>query len=75
MDRPETLQVSFVLRFWLERDNGSSSWRGRVFEMRDEHVESYVRDGAGLQEFISRKLVELGAVEFPYSLPTKPTDH
>ncbi len=74
MDRPESLQVSFVLRFWLEGNDGSASWRGRVFETHEEQVECYVRDGAGLCEFICGKLSELGAVEFPYSLPPNGRD-
>ena len=69
MDRPESLQVSFVLRFWLEASEGAPSWRGRVIEMHDEDVEIYVRDGIGLFEFIARKLAEMGGAEFPFSLP------
>ena len=69
MDLPESLQVSFVLRFWLEANDGPPSWRGRVIEMHEENVEIYVRDGASLIEFISSKLAELGGVEFPFSPP------
>jgi hypothetical protein len=35
-DLPESLQVSFVLRFWLEAGEGAPSWRGRVIEMHEE---------------------------------------
>jgi hypothetical protein len=69
VDLPESLQVSFVVRFWLEASQGAPSWRGRVIEMHEENIEIYVRDGIGLFDFISRKLAELGGVEFPLSLP------
>lgn len=69
MDPPESLQVSFVVRFWLEATEGAPSWRGRVIEIHEENVEIYVRDGVGLFKFISRKLADFGGVEFPLSLP------
>src|SRR5689334_2394314 len=70
VDLPESLQVSFVLRFWLEANEGPPSWRGRVIEMHEENAEIYVRDGASLIEFVSSKLAELGGVEFPFTLPS-----
>jgi hypothetical protein len=69
VDRLESLQVSFVLRFWLEAGEGAPSWRGRVIEMHEEDVEIYLRDGIGLFEFVARKLQEMGDVEFPFSQP------
>jgi hypothetical protein len=75
MNQPEILQVSFVVRFWLEGDNGTRTWRGRIIEMHDEHGEFYVRDGDGLYKFISRKLAEFSSTEFPYAAAPGGNDH
>jgi hypothetical protein len=59
------LQVSFVLRFWLEETDGSQSWRGRVVEVSNQ-AETHVHDEAGLLQFISRELLRIGGVELPH---------